>query len=568
MEPNGLNILLVDDRPEDIMALEAELAPLGYNLVSVNSGEAALREILLRDFAVIILDVVMPKMDGYETANMIKARAKSRNVPIIFVTASGEEPIKGYAIGAVDYIPKPFNPEILKAKVRVFAELYKARQDLAEEITASEEIGKLLWESEERLRAITSSVNDGIIALDGAGKISFWNRAAEKIFDFSFEEVLGKDISGLIVPEEYRELHNKGMAAFMKTGQGRLVGNRVEVLGLKKDGREFPLEISVSAIKREVDVSAIGVIRDITDRKNAEKKMRLAAKVFENSSEGIVVTTAEGIIESVNPAMTRLTGYDPSELIGNNPRMLKSGRHEAVFYEEMWRGLSESGQWKGDIWNKNKEGEITPFEISINTIKDGTGKTVQYVAIYNDIRERKLAEDALRFQSLNDALTGVANRRGFDETLRREWSRALRGPYPVSLVMLDIDYFKSYNDTYGHQAGDRILRTVGAILKSAMKRPADMVARYGGEEFAIILPMADAEHARIVAERIRVEVESLKIPHEGSKKGGLLTISAGAAGASPLPERDTTPQTLIESADKALYEAKRRGRNCVVSTTP
>lgn len=159
ISPEQINILLVDDRPENIAALEAELAPLGHNLVGVGSGKAALREALARDFAAIILDVVMPEMDGYETASMIKARAKSQNIPIIFVTAGSDEPVKGYAVGAVDYIFKPFNPEILRAKVRAFVELYIAKEELAASKTLVE---KARDELEARVRERTVDLQQAL----------------------------------------------------------------------------------------------------------------------------------------------------------------------------------------------------------------------------------------------------------------------------------------------------------------------------------------------------------------------------------------------------------------------
>ncbi len=193
-----------------------------------------------------------------------------------------------------------------------------------------------------------------------------------------------------------------------------------------------------------------------------------------------------------------------------------------------------------------------------------------------DIEERKRVERELRRAmeqsqglarqlrqlSAEDALTGIGNRRRFDEAFEREWSRAMRGHYSISLIMCDLDFFKAYNDHYGHTAGDECLKRVGAVLEQHCRRPGDLAARYGGEEFVVLLPRADAEDARSMAEKIRRAVEDLAMPHAASDVGSMVTTTVGVA--TLIPDRDMSPKHFLEMADAALYAGKREGRNRVV----
>lgn len=174
-------------------------------------------------------------------------------------------------------------------------------------------------------------------------------------------------------------------------------------------------------------------------------------------------------------------------------------------------------------------------------------------------RKLETANQRLQQQSLVDTVTGVANRRSFDQTLDRVWRSGARHDFPAALIMIDVDFFKPYNDRLGHPAGDACLARIATGLASGVKRPDDFVARYGGEEFAVILPRTDLAGASAVAERLRREIQNLGIPHPASLVGGCVTISQGVA--SQMPERSLTPSSLIAAADQALYEAKRLGRN-------
>ncbi len=291
-------------------------------------------------------------------------------------------------------------------------------------------------------------------------------------------------------------------------------------------------------------------------------EQRIASAVFNSTTDGIIVTDAAGAIQSVNAAFERITGYNSVEVKGKTPRILQSGLQDKDFYEGMWKVLLETGTWKGKFWNKRKNGELYPQETTINAIKNDRGETVQYSGILRDVTEQEKLEETLRMLSSTDGLTGLANRRSFDEAIREEWRRAQRLGYPIAIIMADIDYFKKFNDTYGHVEGDECLKKVGSVLKNAVRRAGDLAARYGGEEFVLILPMTDAKEVAQIAEAIRKNVEVLKIPHESSDAGECVTLSMGAVSVTP--HRDMSVNDFITLADKTLYEAKRSGRNRVV----
>jgi diguanylate cyclase (GGDEF)-like protein len=319
-------ILIVDDRPENLLVLESLLDEPDIELIKADSGNEALRKILDHEFALVLLDVQMPDMDGYEVAELLRGNKKTRHVPIIFVTAKNKEDasiFKGYDSGAVDYLFKPLEPVILKSKVGVFLELYRHKEEL---LAKTHELDRRLADLEE----------------------------------------------------------------------------------------------------------------------------------------------LKHLLEQTNEQLTHL--------------------------------------------------------------------------------------------SKKDGLTGLLNRRSFDETVEREWQRGLRNQQSLALLLVDIDFFKAYNDNYGHTMGDEALKAVADTLNGCAQRYVDRVARYGGEEFVIILPDTDLHGAEVIAERVCSAVHSLNIPHVGAKERKHLTVSVGASAATP--RNDISLLDVIELADSKLYEAKEAGRNC------
>jgi len=307
----------------------------------------------------------------------------------------------------------------------------------------------------------------------------------------------------------------------------------------------------------------VGIIaRDQHRIRRANEECTRLAHALKSSSAHVVITDRDGTIEYVNPVFSRVTGYSADEVIGKNPRILKSGKTDPRVFEDLWKTIKEGREWHGELCNKCKGGELQWVEMSISPIRDDRGAITHYIAVKQDITERKNMEEILARFSYEDGLTGIANRRTLDRVLTREWKRALRAESPLSMVMLDIDFFKGYNDHYGHQSGDACLQEVAKIIRDSVKRPGDLVARYGGEEFAVVLPMTDGENACKVAEGIRKNIESGKMPYETSQVCDHVTVSAGVA--TIVPSDGASPEVLLKHADDCLYAAKDQGRNRVI----
>lgn len=310
------------------------------------------------------------------------------------------------------------------------------------------------------------------------------------------------------------------------------------------------------------------LMAEIRERQNVESSLRESEAryraIYLQAAEGILLINFQGDIVECNPQILAMLGYQQSEVVGRNifdffhpedlvrlpPQIDKLRSGEVLFIERRLRTAS---------------GVYLPFEQSGKKISDDL-----IILLYRDITERKIAELALERanQALDrlahfDGLTQIANRRRFDQALDNEWLRLKRQGKELGLILADIDYFKQFNDIYGHQAGDDCLRSVASTLSSLVHRPADMVARYGGEEFVILLPDTGLEGCRQIAEKMRLQVEQLRIPHRGSQAHSVVTMSFGVAVAAP-GDTQGGYEVLIGAADKALYRAKEGGRNRVV----
>jgi diguanylate cyclase (GGDEF)-like protein/PAS domain S-box-containing protein len=416
---------------------------------------------------------------------------------------------------------------------------------------------KRLHDSEERLRSMADHAQDAIIEIDSAGSIEFWNPAAERLFGHAAAEVVGRKLHEVIVPERFRGAFRANFPRFAETGEGVMLGRSVEMVGLRRDGSEVPVEVTIGALPGATGRHAIGILRDITERHEAEQRLKLGARVIAHALNGIVVTDEDTRIQLVNPAFTRITGYSGAEVLGKTPQVLKSGRHSAEFYAEMWRALKVEGEWQGEIWNRRRDGGIYPEWLSLSAIRDGRGHVTHYVGIFSDISQRKELEQDLERMAFYDPLTGLANRTLFHERLRQALRDVKRyGGFRVAVLYLDLDLFKQVNDRHGHHVGDDLLEEVGKRL-IAVVREADTVARMGGDEFAIVLThVADTEVAGAIAGKI---VTALTEPF--TLRGDVYCRIGTSIGIALAPDHGGDVDTLVTVADHAMYEAKRGGRN-------
>ncbi|MFZ5428488.1 MAG: putative bifunctional diguanylate cyclase/phosphodiesterase [Thermodesulfobacteriota bacterium] len=277
--------------------------------------------------------------------------------------------------------------------------------------------------------------------------------------------------------------------------------------------------------------------------------------LMDSCREGVTITTPEGLIERVNPAFTAITGYEPHEVLGQNPRVLKSDRHDQDFYAGMWRQLAETGRWEGEIWNRRKSGEAYPEWLSIRAVRDGAGRLSRYVSVFSDLTDLKRHKDILLHEAYHDPLTGLPNRHLFLDRLNVVLRQSRSEGRPVGVICLDLDRFKTVNDSLGHVAGDIVLSEVGHRL-SVLLRRADTLSRFGGDAFYMLLAdLRDPEDAAHVAGRI---LTSLARPME--VRGHDLHVGA-SVGITIAPADGDDPARLMQNAEMAMYRAKEAGRN-------
>ncbi len=287
----------------------------------------------------------------------------------------------------------------------------------------------------------------------------------------------------------------------------------------------------------------------------ANERLQLFVKMFENSNEAIMITDANRTIIAVNPAFQKITGYAEEEVIGRNPNLLSSGRHDAKFYQAMWQSINETGVWQGEIWNRRKDGEIYPEWLSVGTVRNPRGDIQHYVALFADITKRKESEARIEYLAHYDALTHLPNRVLFADRLKHALVTGRRNKRKSALLFLDLDEFKSVNDTMGHLAGDLLLQSAAARLKSCM-RESDTLCRYGGDEFMVLLPeVGGVQDAELVARKV---IAAMAQPHQIGARQLVITASIGI---SVCPDDATDDEMLINHADSAMYLAKQDGGN-------
>lgn len=421
-------ILIVDDAPGNLDILRAMMSQQGYQTFVATSGERALSMARRVRPDLILLDVVMPGMDGLETCRQLKLHPGTQDIPVIFMSALNgtDDVVAGFERGAVDYIGKPLRMAEVCARVRTQLQLHTH--------TASH------LEQAYRLRLVVDSMSEGLMIIEEGGAIQYSNPACDDFLGYEAGELAEHSISNLLGDAEARHYLDYFRSCALDGGGGQRQEAR-EVMVLHRDGVQRVMELTVTPMRVAHECLFIGLLRDISDRKQYQTTLERAA--------------------------------------------------------------------------------------------------------------------------MSDALTKIANRRRLDSFLEHEWQRAVRSGLPLSLLVLDVDHFKLYNDTLGHAAGDKALQEIAAVLGAHALRPTDLAARHGGEEFVVVFGETDAVAALLLAESVRARVEALGLPHPRSPTNASVTVSIGVA--TTVPSQAQEPGRFFVMADLAMYAAKEAGRNRVVA---
>jgi diguanylate cyclase (GGDEF)-like protein/PAS domain S-box-containing protein len=439
-------VLIVEDTPASLKLLSDLLTEAGYYVRQAPNGELALWTAQSRPPELILLDIRMPGIDGFEVCRRLKASPELSQVPVIFLSAQHDtdDKVRGFALGAVDFIAKPFQTEEILARTDAHVRLGRAQKALAAERALLEE------------------------------------RVAERTAELA---------------------------------------------------------------------------REIEQRRANEEFLRLASQVFEATQDAIVVTDREARIVATNPAFTQISGYTAQEVMGQSVGILHAGTQDAASFEQMVQSLVNTGHWSGEILARRKNGETYPGLLSASVVKDEAGHVINHVAVFMDITERKAEQHLIDFLSNHDALTGLPNRMLARQRFEQTLAAARREGRCVAVMCLDLDRFKSINDSYGHDMGDKALKTVATFL-SGVVREGDTVTRQGGDEFQIIVSDdAQLGATMALAQKILSGLRKELVIDEQQ-----ITVTSSIGIAVSLTDGDSFDE-LVRNGDTALFRAKEIGRD-------
>ena len=425
------------------------------------------------------------------------------------------------------------------------------------DVTLRHEYQQAIEKLQRRNSSILNAAGEGVIGTDESGNVTFANAASTEILKYGQDEIIGMNLSavlgqcdgnGVLVPDE-----GGLVSAFLKSEDGR---HYSEGCFTNKLGECVPVDFIVTPLDALAPESGVVIVfRDISERQLLDARLRQSNTVFENAAESIMVTDQNGIITAVNHAFENITGYTQAEALGNGPSLLRSGRHDAAFYKQMWDDIASQHFWRGELWNRKKNGEIFPQWGSIAAVLDSDGKVRSYVTVFSDMTEAKKSEEKLRFLANHDPLTGLPNRLLLNEKLELSINRAARRNELLAVAFVDLDHFKNINDTLGHLIGDHYLKEISARLGQTL-RLEDTLARWGGDEFVIIAENIGSRES--VGEMINRLQTLLASP---MRFEGHDVVPAASIGISVYPDDGLDAGKLVQAADAAMYRAKDKGRN-------
>jgi diguanylate cyclase (GGDEF)-like protein/PAS domain S-box-containing protein len=626
-------ILIVDDRPSNRAYLMALLGFTEHRLLEAEDGAAALQLVRAERPDLIITDILMPTMDGYEFVQRLRADRALAATRVIFysaVYAERETVAMARSCGVQTVLSKPSDPQDIMAAVNAELGLSaaaaqgNARDAAPREARVLDAAGLMPPAPapiDSRLAARLSALEDMSLHLAGErrveGLVELFLQAAARILDAdqlalcllenderTVRHLAARGLDGALLAPHAAGTRLPG--ALLQSRGPLLLAEGDPLLstlppGLPRCGsflglavrdlrhlhgwvyfvrapNAAPFELEderwAAALAAHLAVAyehlnLYGVVQrhaaqlqlEATARAEAdaalresEHRLELARQVFDSTQESIMMTDACANIVAVNPAFEQITGFREADVVGRNPSVLRSGRHDAAFYRSMWNGLEQDGQWRGEIWNRRKNGEIYPERMSISAVRDDAGNLTAYVSVSTDLSALKAAHNRLDFLSNHDALTLLPNRSLFHDRLQQSIAAARRDGSQLALLLVNVDRLSRINDSLGHAAGDALLREV-ARRASEVAGPADTVARLSGDEFVLLTGCEDTEDIILAAQRL-IEAIAQPIAVDGHD-----VVVTGSIGISVFPRDGSEPGELLRAADAALANQKDAGRN-------
>ncbi|MBP6645874.1 MAG: EAL domain-containing protein [Burkholderiaceae bacterium] len=429
---------------------------------------------------------------------------------------------------------------------------------LIQDITQRKADQKALTQSEESLRLLANNATDVIWTLDTEGRVTYISPSVARLRGYTPDEIIGKTFIEDISASSLNPVLKRFTLAVNALKSGEQVSDyHAELEYPCKDGSTVWVETTASAMHSAAGdfVGFVGVSRNITEKRQDRERLRMAARVIEHAREGIVITDAVGDMIEVNDAFVRITGYERAEVLGRNPRILKSGRQSTSFYQCMWEEINSKGHWSGEVWNRRKNGEVYAALQTVIALTDGTGAVSQYVSLFSDITPMKAHQQQLEHLAQFDPLTDLPNRVLLADRLQQAIAQAARHKQSLAVAYLDLDGFKQINDAKGHGIGDSFLIALSRRMNAAL-READTFARVGGDEFvAVLVDLPTPNDGDPVLRRL-LDAAASEIEVDGHR----LQVSA-SIGVTIYPQDAVVADQLVRHADQAMYQAKQAGKN-------
>ncbi|MCU7815901.1 MAG: EAL domain-containing protein [Candidatus Thiodiazotropha sp. (ex Rostrolucina anterorostrata)] len=541
--PGQLRVLVIEDSEREHKLLCRTLLRGGLDVspLRIDTMEAMKEALKSTSWDLILSDTDIPGFSPHESLKLLQDR--QLDIPFILISDHiGEEKVVSLLkAGANDFVNFNNLPRLVPAIERELKEAAVRRE--------AEKTKIALRRSENRYRQLVDDSPTPILLLQ-ENKIVFLNEAAKQTLAVSIQKplinkqasILFHDASPQLLETQIKSLRNHNSQPY-------------EAAFRRADGIIIQVEVFVSPVEHEGTPATQLVFTDVTQRKESDAKLKQAVQIIEHTMEGVLITDSNGVINSVNPAFTEITGYSEQEIITQHPRILISDRHPPEFFEELWDNVRNTGSWRGEVWNQRKNGEVYPVWMTISCVRDEQGSVMHYVAVFSDITSIKQTQSQLEHLAHHDSLTNLPNRLLFEDRLEHAIAQAKRQKRQLAVLFLDLDRFKNINDSLGHAMGDELLKEVAARLQKIL-RDDDTAARLGGDEFTVLVEnIEDPSQAAVVAAKIQ---EKFKAPFKIAGRELHVTTSIGI---SIYPEDGKDVADLTKNADAAMYQAKEQGRN-------
>ena len=551
-------VLYIEDNRSQRAVLQTIMERKGLTVDSFASAEEGWQQFKQDDYDLVLTDIVLDgTMSGLALVNHIRRDTSAKgDTPIIAVTAFDDKTrrIELFNLGVTDYILKPVAEEELFARI---GSLLKMRRLAAEiERNRQERHAEALTQSDARFQTLFANMTEGValheLVCNDDGqpadyRILSVNPAYSAHTGLTTGQVLGKLASSVYgVPEApFLEIY----AEVAKTNQPAEFEPWFS--GLDKHFR-------IRAIAMQ-DGQFATIFEDITQRKQAEAELRIAAAAFD-SQEGMMVTDTHGVILRVNRAFIDITGYSAEDAVGQTPMLLQSGRHDADFYRAMWETIRATGGWQGEIWDRRKNGEVYLKWLAISSVKGVDGVVSHYIGTHYDISERKKAEEKIRALAFFDQLTGLPNRTLLLDRLKQAMTASGRNDTHGALLFIDLDNFKTLNDTLGHDMGDLLLKQAAERLTTCV-REGDTLARVGGDEFVVVLTSLGTSEREAANSTETVAEKILATLSQVYQLKAVAQRSSASIGATLFKGSAISVDDLMKQSDLTMYKSKAAGRN-------